>query len=373
MKHRFLMAALVFGLPLLGLSGCDSLGDKGFSAGDRLGLETFSSAQPASRAEYAQFATFVNDRVGIVRPGDRPEVVRTLDFGDLSVSDALLDKDGYLWVATTDEIGAYGRTPHRRMYRVDPHTAKVDRAIALPDGLCAPGNLALTPQNVYVFAWRNGFTFGLGRIDRTTFAVTELSGFDDEGGLGSRDHMVAYGQNAWAFVSSVEDNTKQYTYTFSNESVRVQGTLNRGYGLVGGEDLYVSTTRLQEASGAREAFCTIYRHDPITLVEEKASEERPGVCEPLAYSEGRLYRRHRSASNDEVEVFDAETLAYLATYNIRSAGTVSNFTFVSPTRLLLSNTRMLNVTNGQLEPVSFPLDLLPIQNFQLAEDLALSP
>lgn len=254
---------------------------------------------------------------------------------------AQVDRRGYVWVATPD-----GETtgPHDAMYVVDPHAAVVHRVIELPDTLRAVADLSIYDDGVYVRAWRNGFSGGIGRIAPDCVvdeARCAASLFVDLGNVGG-----SYGRSILrigdVLFSASVNNSRDRRHSTDRISV-ASGTILASAPFVGGtvtegSSLFV-TTRVR--TGEPE----LVRLHPETL-DVTAATAVPNSPQ-IAYEEGIVYL---SASRGAtVTAYDAETLEPTRTYAIpEGASAHDTFAFAAPGVLMLNGTASLAVESGDI-------------------------
>lgn len=140
---------------------------------------THYGTQPQNRQAYTELATMIiPGRIAFIRPAATPELIKTISIPGLISYFAQIDSDGYVWLAAPDGTD---RIPRRHVYVIDPHTETIHKAIPLPEALRAPAGLAFYEDRVYVRAWRDGLSAGLGAIDREDLSVRVITELENTG------------------------------------------------------------------------------------------------------------------------------------------------------------------------------------------------
>jgi hypothetical protein len=360
-----LLAALL--LPLMGLTSCDNADPGSFELheGDQLEVVTYAAVQPESRQAYADLATMiVPGRVAFIRPAARPELVRTISIPGLLTWYARTDRDGYVWVATPDEGD---RSVHRSLYVIDPHEGTVHRAIRLPEELRGVEAFAFGPDRVYVRAWREGRSVGLGAVRRSDFAVEVLAELDSTG-TGVGEGIALVGGLLYLQSTGTSETEEQKIHQFDvATNALVRTAPYAGYHTMDGPFLY-TTGYFQPGVN------TLYKLDAATL-EPVASVVLGNPGSRIAHDAEFLYIA--DYPHPRVEVRSKETLALVRTLDFSEAGpegccTGSNaFGFITREVLLLNERSAYDVATGELMPSLFPLDEPASQALELAEGRSL--
>ena len=207
-KVLFALSALL----ALGWTGCDSSAESEYQLreGQRLSVtEYVGTEQPASRQAYAELGVFgANSRGGIhlFRPGtgpdDPPRLVRSIDLEGLHTWDAQVDRDGFVWVATPDHSQAF---VHRAAYVIDPHAATVHRVVKLEEDVRAAARVIVGSDRVYFYGARNGFSAGVGSVDRACVMERSLCTatlFTELGNVGLPPARAFHLTDRWLYVAS---------------------------------------------------------------------------------------------------------------------------------------------------------------------------
>lgn len=352
--------ALVAAVASLG-AGCSVLESENPTLGEdaRLEVTDYDSARPATRAGYADLATFVTPggRVQIFDPGtgpsDPPRLIRTIRVRNHIVTDAQIADDGYLWVAPPDFEGGTLRV----VYVVDPHTGIIHRNIETPANLSAIAGLTIGPDAVYLRAWRDGFSGGIGVVSRSCVATSTdcnvrfLSELGDVGGTPER--ALHYEPGAlYSFNGSNSRAERLSTVRIdpSTGDERATTALS-GTSTFDAESFYVLALR---GPGERN----LIRLDKETLREEASA--RIGInAFQIAHESGRLYVTDGLLQT--VEVYNAATLESVETIDISEAmiagAPEAAVGFIAPHVLILNHHSYLNTETNEVVSDAFPLDL----------------
>lgn len=350
---------------ILLLSGCDPFAYPEvppLEEGHELEVTTYSADQPASRAAYAGMGTFVipSERLVIFDPGtgpeDPPRVIRSLKIPNRYIRDAHIDRDGFIWVATPDLNGAAGGGSIRETYVIDPHTGTVHRMLELSHELRAVAGVIVGPELVYLRAWRDGFSGGIGVVDRACVfdaSRCEVRFFTELGDVGGSPEQAFHltDETLYSFSAGNSGNRRSPINKINPQTGEIVESAPYAYSFVFDE----------------ESFYTIGYHVPgvnsvMQINKETLEREAEVEIGPyrhwLALDEDRLYvARSATAGEPSVEVYSAETLSALDTLDISAAGQTSAvFGFVAPGVLLLNNTAWLNTETGEVMADAFPLD-----------------
>ena len=350
-----LALALAFGL---GAAGCDSqsAGDV-LSEGRQLEVEEHSPSQPSSLREYAEMGAIGSfNRVWLYRlgsgPADPPRLVRSIKVPIVITNQAQVDARGYVWV-TAPDLSRSG--VHRQMYVVDPHAGTIHRAIDLPGELRAAADLSIYDEGVFVRAWRNGFSGGIGRVDPDcpvdplrceAVLLTEL------GNVGGSFNPSIVLHDGWLISTSVP-NSRDDRQAIDRidvatgdlvESLAFAGKIELDEG-----ELYASV----RGYGPGNALVVL---DPST--SEVLRSQSIQYLPLIAVEDGVVYLSNYRA--DVVYAYDAQTLEQVRTYRVPDAGGVLNpFGFVAPGVLMLNGLVSLDVATGDLlrDPSEGEVDL----------------
>ncbi len=357
------VTALVAVALALVASGCSLVGtdDPTLEEGAQLAIEDHVSDLPGSRQQYAGLATFFTTGGGIhiLDPGtgtdDPPRLLRTLTIENHSRWDAQLDDNGYLWLATPD---AGGGGSIQVTYVIDPHTGRVHRAIDLPDNLSAVASIAIGPDNVYLRAWRDGFSGGVGSVSRA--CVMEARDCDvrfvkDLGNVGTTpERGLRYDPDGSLFAFSGSNSRDERASTLRLEPATGAEQANlplSGESRFDFEHVYMLFFRV---AGPNDATQYLTRYDKLTL----ALEDEVAVANNLswmAFSEGLVYLT--SSSRGAIEVYSADTMEQVETIPLPTGQRPSAvFGFLSPKVLLLNEHAWLNTETNDVTTDAFPLE-----------------
>lgn len=330
--------------------------------GHRLEVVEYAAEQPASRAAYAAMGTFVipSERLVIFDPGtgpeDPPRIIRSLLIPDRYINDAQIDRDGYVWVATPDRNRNAGGGPIRETYVIDPHTGTVHRMLRLPSELRAVAGVIVGPELVYLRAWRDGFSGGIGVVDREcVFDANkcEVRFFTELGNVGGTPERAFH---------LTEDALYSFSGRNSRDNRESTDRIDPQTGEITASSAISGTFALDEQSFYVIGYQVPGVNSAIQINKETLEREAEVEVDPfrpwLALDENRLYvASSPTAHEPSIEVYSAETLAALDTLDIPAAGEPSAvFGFVAPGVLLLNNTAWLNTETGEVMADAFPLD-----------------
>ncbi len=363
-------------LPLL-VSGCDPFAYDELDPleeGQQLEVVEYDDAQPASRAAYAGMGTFViSRRVVVFDPGtgpdDPPRILRSIRVPGRVMYDAQIDRDGFVWIATPDRGGDFGSGPIRESFVVDPYTATVHRVLALPSELRATAALLVGPEKVYLRAWRNGFSGGIGAVDRQcVFDETrcEVEFFTELGDVGNTPEQVLHisGESLYSFSGSNSRANRHSTDRIDLQTGEIIATSALSGSFAFDDEAFYVLGNQQGLSRR-----VVVRLDKETLGEA----ERMGVDQQrddlIAVEGDRLYLG--GFGDDFIQVRSAETLGSLGTIDISAAGdATAAFGFVAPGVLMLNHTSYLDVEAETVMPIlpeASPIDVWFSQALRLSE------
>ncbi len=333
---------------VLGVGGCDAAGSdhRPLDVGQRLAVTEYAPTQPTSRSAYAEMG--VIGGYGSVwlytlgtGPSDPPRLVRSIRLPGLITTTAQVDAHGYIWVATPDQETA---GPYDAMHIVDPYEARVHRTIELPDDLYSVADLSVYDDAVYVRAWRDGFSGGIGRVDPACATDEDrcaVEPFAELGNVGSTYQPSLRRVGGSLYSSSTANSRDERPSTDSIDPAT--GEITKSVSFSGktetdGRSLFLTTrdytgtqTLVQLALGSLDVLGAV---------------ETPGVA-LVAVQDGRVYLSYYESTS--VRVYDAETLEPLQTYDVRTAGGVyDTFGFVAPDVLMLNGTAALDTSTGHV-------------------------
>lgn len=355
---RTLLAGIVVALAgsLVLASGCSLVfpSDPTLSEGNRLEVTDHVSDLPASRTGYARMVTFNTPAaVQIVDPGtgpdDLPRLLRTIRFPEHLVNEQQIDSDGFLWVTTPDGYGG----PLRVTYVVDPHAGRVHRAIELPHELRAAAGLSVGARDVYLRAWRDGFSGGIGVVSRTCASdpdacgVRLLTELGNVGGTPDGQSLHLDDGNLYSFNTGNSRDQRESTARLDpTTGAEVASYPLSGASVSDDDHFYVIVLR-------EPGRFALVRLDKLTLQEED-SVDVPGDPFQVAYDQGQVYVSDGARST--VKVYDAATLDAVTTIDISAAGAKeAAFGFLAPGVLLLNHHAWLNTQTRTVVPDGFPL------------------
>ena len=261
-----------------------------------------------------------------------------------------------MWLATPD-----GETtgPHDAMYVVDPHAAVVHRVIELSDTLSAVADLSIYENGVFVRAWRNGFSGGIGRIDPDCVvdqARCDPSLFVDLGNVGGTAEPSILRIGDVQFSASV--NTSRDRRHSTDRISVASGTILASAPFVGGavtdgSSLFISTR-------VRTGEPELVRLDPKAL-DVTGATAVPNAPQ-IAYEDGTVYLS--ASEGGTVTAYDAETLEPTRTYAIpEGSGAHDTFALAAPDVLMLNGTASLAVESGDIliDPARGTAEMGPFQ------------
>lgn len=364
----FLLSLLLAGVSC---SSCDIV-DGGFTAlerGQRLDVVTVRAAQPATRQEFARLGTFATPGYVVVfdpRAEGGPEIVRTIRVPGHLTNDAQIDSDGFLWIATPTRNSASLRVT----YVVDPFSGAVERVLSLPETLRATAGLVVGTDFVYLRAWRDGRSGGVGKVSRrctadpsacTVTLMTELGdvGSSTEQGL-RLDGSTLY---SWSNPNSVAN--RESVDTIDTTTGRILRSAPFGGNAVMTND-FIWSIGFYEPN-----VNTIVKLNKRTL-EVVARIEVPGEFEAqqalIAIEGDNLYVT--GYLKPTVDVRSASTLALVRTLDVSgSGGATGAFGIVAPGVLVLSHRAFAVVDGDAVRLGTMPVDAQFSLALRLAEGL----
>jgi hypothetical protein len=348
----------------LAVGGCDlisNVDDATLDEGQR--LETVTHADtPTSRAGYAHMGAFIAGTrdVQLFEPGtgpaDPPRLVRSFGFPHAGSSphEAQVDRDGYLWVAIATVNGA----SLRAAYVIDPHEGTVVRRIQLPDELRAVANLVVGPDHVYLRAWRNGFSGGVGAVDRRCARAAEFCEvrlLTDLGDVGNSPPGTFHLTDGALYASSLPNSraNRESTDRIDVRTGRITSSARVG-GMMAFSDeaLFIASTVIVNNNTVAH---NIIRLDKETLAETARVRLNSNLQGLVAAEGDRLYIG--GFDYPEVEIRSAQTLELLDTIDISPVrGSSLAFGFVAPGVLLLGAQAYLDVRSGEVVADAFPIE-----------------
>lgn len=368
---------ILLSIPLaLFFGGCDSIvapPDVEFEEGQELEVVTYSPEQPGSREAYAEMGTFVTPgHLVVFDPGTGPEapprVIRSFSIPDHITIDAQMDRDGFVWVATPDLSRSVGGGASRVVYVVDPHASTVHRVIRLPHELRAVGAVLVGPEQVYLRAWRDGFSGGIGAVDRRCALDQnrcEVQLFTELGNVGNTSekafHLTDNALYSFSLGNSrsgqestdrIDPRTGEIT-----ESSPYSGTF-----VFDEEAFYVIGYQFDDVPGTK----TITRLEKQTLTETGREAGDARWDNLIAIEGDRLYV---TGFNDPaIEVRSTETLEPVDTLDVSATnGATAVFGFVAPGVLMLNHNAWLNTETGEVVADALPLEAQFSQALRLPE------
>ena len=330
----------------VGIASCDSAGAPGgqLREGQRLDVVRYAAAeQPTSRAGYAGMGVFAGyGSIHLFDPGtgtsDPPRLVRSIRLPNLLPQAAQVDHDGYVWVAVPDHSV---ERVHRAAYVVDPHAATVHRVVALAEEVRAAADLVIGPERVYLYAWRNGFSGGVGTVDRGCVADRTRCGatlFSELGNVGSTPERAFHLSDRWLYVAS-------------NMNSRDQRRALNKIDLATGQIVATSPNENDFAFDDRSLYTVGYLEPGaaylVRLDRETLAETGRDDASLIAREGSSLYVSDYQSNT--VQVRSTETLEVVRTFNVSaSGGVLAPFGFVAPGVLMLNGAASLNVATGKV-------------------------
>jgi hypothetical protein len=352
------------------LAGCDAVApgpsDVTLDEGYRLESTTYGSPLPSSREGYAEMGTFIRSGGHVVLfdpgtgPDDPPALVRSFRIPDHYTRDAQMDRDGFLWVATPDRP-AQGTL--QVAYVIDPHTGTVHRTIRLPRELRAAAAVVVGPERVYFRAWRDGFSGGVGAVDRgcaTDASRCEVELFTELDDVGTTP------ENAFRLT---DDALYSFSGLNSRDRRRSTDKIDPQTGEILASSPYSGTFAWNDTSlfviGAQTGFTAgtyyLLRLDANTL--DLIDQEQIGLnTGQIALEDGLLYLTKYTYPNAQqspavIEVRSAETLDLVDTIDVSaSRGATAAFGFVAPGVLMINHTSYLDVRSESVTANAFPAE-----------------
>lgn len=355
------LAFLILYLPLL--VSCDP-----FAEPETAPLEegqaleaTHYGTQPQNRRAYTELATLIiPGRIAFIRPAATPELIKTISIPGLISYFAQIDRDGYVWLAAPDGTD---RIPRRHVYVVDPHTETIHKAIPLPEALRAPAGLAFYEDRVYVRAWRDGLSAGLGAIDREDLSVRVITELENTG-TGYLPDLYLAGDTLFMFSTRAHPDGIPNIHQFSTRTDDLTRTVPYA-------SPYTMDGRSVFTVGYFEpGVNTLYKLDRDTL-EPLESVVLSWEGSLLAQRDSLLYVAYYQSPT--IEVRSKETLERIGTIDISgldvSGGQYvhNNFGFITEEVLMLNESSFYNVSTGERLSKLFPFDEMVAQNLVLAE------
>ena len=343
------------------LPGCDLVGGHDrLDEGQRLRVIEYGE-QPGSRAEYARLATLViPGAVVVLDPGEggAPRVVRSIRIPDHLTSDAQLDRDGYLWVATPDR----NSVPLRIAYVLDPSTGTVVRAIELPQDLRSVAALVVGRDRVFLRSWRDGFSGAVGAVDRrcaTVSSACEPTVLTELGNVGtsSENAFILDGDTLFSFSNPNSRDEREAVDRIDTRTGKITATAPYGGKSVADDDFIYAVAFFEPGVNS------IVKLDKATLgvVDQLVVGPEPAL---LALQDGVLY--DTGFRDDVVRVRSTETLEVEREIDVSSTrGATAAFGFLAPDVLVLSHAAYLDLGTETIG--EFPVEAMFSQSLRLAE------
>ena len=344
---RALLLLALVGVSVASCDGGDPLTQDQLSEGQNLPLTRYpSGVQPPSRAAYARMGVITGyGSVHVFDPGTGaapPRLVRSLKLPGLAPEDAQIDREGYLWVAVPDGLE---NSVHRAAYVIDPFAARVVRVVKLEEAVRASAHLVIGPDRVYLMAWRNGFSAGVGSVSKacvqdtsqcTATLLTELGNV----GLGVGKPLQLDGE--WLYASNAS-NTRDRRAALTRIDAQ-SGEIEKQNGLTGVVATSPTSIFLSVSNPQNAQQRWLLRLDKETLSEQARVE----INVFKADWQGDFLYTH-PGGRGPVDVRSATTLELVRTIDIGAAGEVRpNFGFVVQDRLMITPQATLNVVTGEM-------------------------
>ena len=342
------LAALLLALCAVAIAGagCDTAADVPLAEGASLRIVRYGDApQPATRSDYARFGVVMAaGDIHLFDPGTGPErpprFVRRLETTGLLATSAQVDANGFVWLAAPDRFSGNARSVNRALYVIDPHAANVVRRIELPGSLTSVGDVLVSGDWVYLYAWRNGFSAGIGRVAKacaTDAARCEATLFTELGDVGAGIERPMHRWGPWLYVVAARSSRSPADSLFkidAQSGVVKERSVDVGRFAFDGEALFL---------GPAPSHTALLR---VTKEGLRQTASAPTMADVLAVDAGRLYMSNRD--HDWFEVRETTTLA-LVSSGKRPGGMGSDaFGFVAPGMLMLDGVTTLDVRTGTL-------------------------
>ena len=244
------------------------------------------------------------------------------------------------------------------MYVVDPFEARVHRVVELSSDLRAAAAVLVGPEAVYLQAWRDGFSGGLGKVS--------LACVEDRGEC-EADLFVEFGNvGGTPFNSLYYREGSLYPLRGPNsedEIARIDRINPRTGSIEASDDLVIGASALRNGSVYVQSYISpednlLIKVDSNPLAEQMRVPLDSGfeqAQELVALDGDRLYLAGRSPL---VQVRSAETLEIGDIIDISAASErpSNNFGFVAPGLLMLNEQDFVDVRTGEVLADVFPLE-----------------
>lgn len=366
--HRLLLLAGV-ALAGLGASSCDSQTPRQslYAEGDAVPILAEADRLPDAREGYAGLAamTIAGSYVALFDPGtgpdDPPRFVRAYDVSRVIPWTAQVDANGFVWLGAPDQGGS--GAAHSELYILDPHAATIHRTVSLPHELRGIAHVLAVGDDVYMRAWRNGFSGGVGVVPRacaTDAARCQPRLLAELGNVGTSGEYAFHvrGDTLYSFSNA---NSRDGRNSLDLIERLTGHVLRSTSGVSGKFSVRSDAIHFVRSSGSSGGF-DVTRMNPVTL---DVLARAPAV---LIGSDGEsLLARQGSdlytSSQESTILFrrDASTLAVTDTLRLPSfeGGVSAVFGFVAPDVLLLNAATAYDTRNGRLLTGLVPPRLSP--------------
>ncbi|HND75424.1 MAG TPA: hypothetical protein PKW10_13330 [Saprospiraceae bacterium] len=277
--------------------------------GDKLDSEQFYTGNLTSQ-EYSECATMIiPGGFAIIKPDTIPTLIKTIQVPPIIYS-AQMDQNGLVWVAPP-----YNQEDDNseRIYIIDPVTERVVKSITLPQELRTPSCLKISGNKVYFRGDRNGFSVGIGAIDRLTYNNIEAIAKFDTTGFASSPGLEIINNNILAFcetngrqsskivlfnpvtktiITKVIGNYYRYTYDLNYIYLTVQTAENQiilqkidpsnlnllTEVLLGGDEIYITSNQNNICVGSfANKYIKIVEKSNLTILKTIDFSKQPGI------------------------------------------------------------------------------------------------